>query len=49
MALTIHPARQADQETTISYVRQAKINPRNLHWQNFLLAEEDHKITGLGR
>jgi N-acetylglutamate synthase-like GNAT family acetyltransferase len=47
MALTIRPARQEDQETIGSYVRQAKINPRNLHWQNFLVAEEDHKIVGI--
>ena len=47
MALTIRPAQQEDQETIVSYVRQAKINPRNLHWQNFLVAEEDHKIIGI--
>jgi N-acetylglutamate synthase-like GNAT family acetyltransferase len=47
MALTIRPARQEDQETIVSFVRQAKINPRNLHWQNFLVAEEDHKIVGI--
>ena len=47
MSINIRPARQEDQETIISYVRQAKINPRNLHWQNFLVAEEDHKIIGI--
>jgi N-acetylglutamate synthase-like GNAT family acetyltransferase len=47
MALTIRPARQEDQEMILSYVRQAKINPRNLHWQNFLVAEEDHRIIGI--
>jgi len=47
MALTIRPAQQEDQETIVSYVRQAKLNPRNLHWQNFLVAEEDHKIIGI--
>lgn len=47
MALTIRPARQEDQETIVSYVHQAKINPRNLHWQNFLVAEEDDKIIGI--
>jgi N-acetylglutamate synthase-like GNAT family acetyltransferase len=47
MALTIRSARQEDQETIVSYVRQAKINPRNLHWQNFLIAEEDQKIVGI--
>ena len=47
MALTIRPARQEDHETIVSYVRQAKINPRNLHWQNFLVAEEGNKIVGI--
>lgn len=47
MALTIRPARQEEQETLVDYIRQAKLNPRNLHWQNFLVAEEDHKIVGI--
>jgi N-acetylglutamate synthase-like GNAT family acetyltransferase len=47
MALTIRPARQEDQETIVSFVRQARINPRNLNWQNFLVAEDDHKIVGI--
>jgi hypothetical protein len=41
MALTIRPARQEDQETIVSFVRQARINPRNLNWQNFLVAEKN--------
>lgn len=47
MAIEIRPARQADQETIVSFVRQAKINPRNLHWENFLVAEEDGKVIGI--
>lgn len=47
MALTIRPAQEDDQETILSYVRQARINPRNLHWQNFLVAEKDQKIVGI--
>lgn len=47
MAIEIRPARQADQETIVSFVRQAKINPRNLHWENFLIAEEGGKIIGI--
>lgn len=47
MPINIRPARLEDQETIVSFVRQAKINPRNLHWQNFLVAEEDHKIVGI--
>lgn len=47
MDITIRPARQEDQETIISFIRQAKLNPRNLHWQNFLVAEKDGKIVGI--
>jgi N-acetylglutamate synthase-like GNAT family acetyltransferase len=47
MAITIRPARQEDQQTIVSYVQQAKINPRNLHWQNFVVAEENGKVIGI--
>lgn len=47
MAISIRPARPEDQETIVSYIRQAKINPRNLHWQNFLVAEEENRIVGI--
>jgi amino-acid N-acetyltransferase len=45
--IAIRPARQEDQETIISCIRQAKLNPRNLHWQNFLVAENEGKIVGI--
>ena len=47
MSLTIRPALQADQETIVSFVRQARINPRNLHWENFMVAEEDGQVVGI--
>jgi len=47
MNIMIRPARPEDQETIVSYVRQAKINPRNLHWENFLVAEENGKLVGI--
>ena len=47
MTLTIRPARQEDQETIVSFIRQAKLNPRNLKWQNFLVAEENGQIVGI--
>lgn len=47
MAFTIRPARQEDHETIVSFIRQAKINPRNLNWQNFLVAEENGQIVGV--
>jgi N-acetylglutamate synthase-like GNAT family acetyltransferase len=47
MTINIRPAQQEDQETIVSFVRQAKINPRNLHWQNFLIAEDNEKAVGI--
>ena len=47
MAINIRPARQNDQQTIVSFIQQAKINPRNLHWQSFLVAEENNKIIGI--
>jgi amino-acid N-acetyltransferase len=47
MEIKIRPARQEDQQTIVSFIRQAKINPRNIHWQNFLVAEENGNIVGI--
>lgn len=47
MSINIRPARQEDQETIVSFIRQAKLNPRNLHWENFLIAEENGETVGI--
>lgn len=47
MAINIRPARQEDQQTIVSLIHQAKLNPRNLHWEHFLVAEENGKILGV--
>lgn len=47
MTISIRHAVEADQPTIVLFVRQAKINPRNLHWKNFLVAEEGNKIVGI--
>ena len=47
MAIHIRPAREGDQQTIVSLIHQAKINPRNLHWQNFLVAEENGQVVGI--
>lgn len=47
MSLTIRPARQEEQETIVSLIHQAKISPRNLHWEHFLVAEENGQIVGI--
>src|ERR1041384_7834717 len=47
MSIMIRPARPEEQDTIVALIHQAKINPRNLHWQNFLVAEENGKIVGV--
>jgi hypothetical protein len=47
MTITIRPARQEEQNTIIALIHQAKISPRNLHWENFVVAAEDRKIVGI--
>jgi N-acetylglutamate synthase-like GNAT family acetyltransferase len=47
MTISIRHAVEEDQQTIVLFVRQAKINPRNLHWENFLVAEEENKIVGI--
>ncbi len=47
MTINIRPARLEDRETIVSFIRHAKLNPRNLNWQNFLVAEEDGQLVGI--
>ena len=47
MSITIRPAVEANQSTIVSFIQQAKINPRNLHWEHFLVAEENGNIVGI--
>lgn len=47
MDIFIRPAREEDQETIVSFIKEAKLNPRNLHWQHFRVAEKDGKIVGV--
>ena len=47
MLVSIRQAVKADQPTIEAFIQQAKINPRNLHWERFLIAEESGKIVGI--
>jgi len=49
VAPTIRPAVSTDQRTIRVLVRSAGINPMNLAWPNFLVAEEDGAIVGIGQ
>jgi N-acetylglutamate synthase-like GNAT family acetyltransferase len=47
--LTIRPATQADQETIRRLIREAGINRMSLEWPNFVVAEDDGTILGIGQ
>jgi len=47
MAINIRPAGPGDQQTIVSLIHLAKLNPRNLQWENFLVAEDNGKIVGV--
>ena len=46
-AITIRPAVAADQPRITALVRMARINPRNLDWQRFMVAEVEGEIVGI--
>jgi amino-acid N-acetyltransferase len=47
MTITIRPARAEEQERIVSLIHEARISPRNLHWENFLVAEQEGAIVGI--
>jgi amino-acid N-acetyltransferase len=47
MTISIRPARSEEQQIIVSLIRQAKISPRNLHWEHFLVAEENGRVVGI--
>lgn len=47
--MIIRPAAQTEQDTIKRMVRAAKLNPFNVHWQNFRVAEDDGRIIGVGQ
>jgi amino-acid N-acetyltransferase len=49
MPPTIRPAVASDQATITAIVRAARINPRRLDWQRFLVADENGHIVGVGQ
>lgn len=47
MTVIIRSARQEDQKTILDFIRQARINSRNLDWERFLVAEDDGQVVGI--
>ena len=48
-AFSIRPARQEDAATIKRMVRAAGLDPSSLHWPNFLVAEKDGRVIGVGQ
>ena len=49
MTINIRPATAKDGETIKALVRMARINPRNLDWRRFIVAEENGRVVGIGQ
>jgi amino-acid N-acetyltransferase len=47
--LKIRPAAAEDQATIRRFVKDARLNPMSLKWPNFVVAEEDGEIVGVGQ
>jgi N-acetylglutamate synthase-like GNAT family acetyltransferase len=49
MPIILRPATAADQRTIRKIVRDARLYPFGLHWQNFTVAESGGKIVAVGQ
>ncbi len=49
MPFSLRPATAADQPTITAIIREAGINPRDLAWPRFIVAERDGQVIGVGQ
>ena len=49
LPLVIRRASEADQDTIRRLIKEANLNRMSLNWPNFVLAEEDGAIVGVGQ
>jgi N-acetylglutamate synthase-like GNAT family acetyltransferase len=49
MSLRIRPATEGDQPTIGRFIKEAHLPRLNVHWPNFVVAEEDREIIGVGQ
>jgi N-acetylglutamate synthase-like GNAT family acetyltransferase len=49
MPIIIRPATAADQPAIRAIVRATHVNPLNLRWPNFLVAEDGTRLVGIGQ
>lgn len=47
--MILRPARESDRDTIRRIVHKVHINPLNLDWRRFIVAEEESQIVGIGQ
>ncbi|MBI3763052.1 MAG: GNAT family N-acetyltransferase [Chloroflexi bacterium] len=48
-SFTLRPATESDQPIIVFIVNEGRINPRGLGWPNFIVAESEGKVVGVGQ
>ena len=49
MSLSLRPATINDQQKIIALINKVRINPRNLNWERFIIAEDNNVMVGCGQ
>lgn len=49
MTVTLRPATAADAQRIKDLIDRVRINPMNLNWERFIVAEEDGTLVGCGQ
>lgn len=49
MPISLRPATINDQPKIIALINKVRINPRNLNWERFIIAEDDGATVGCGQ
>lgn len=49
MQVKVRRAREEDQPVIRAMVRQARLNPANLYWERFVIAEDDIRTVGVAQ
>lgn len=47
--ITIRPAQASDEATIKAMIRREKLDPTSLDWRNFLIAEHNGQMAGIGQ
>jgi amino-acid N-acetyltransferase len=47
--VTVRPARGEDQPAITAMVRRARLNPADLRWERFVIAERDSRMVGVAQ